>query len=287
MQPNFFSQNHPCGQGSAATVCAVLSVLAAIIVGAGSKARAQVQDDSPALLRNVGIDQNLDGQVPLDATFRDENGKAVELRSYFDGKPVILSLVYYECPMLCTQELNGLLNSLKELSFDVGKQFTVVTVSFNPSERPALAAAKKAMYTSLYGRTGAAQGWHFLTGQEPSIQRLTHAVGFRYAYDPASRQYAHATAVMILTPAARVSRYLFGIEYSSRDLRLALVEASAERIGSPVDRLLLVCYHYDPKTGKYGLLIGRVIRLSGLATVLALGSFLAIMFRREQRLSGH
>jgi len=246
-------------------------------------ARGQNQDDTPALLRNVGIDQRLNEQVPLHLTFQDEMGQRVELSRYFDQKPVILSLVYYECPMLCTQELNGLLTSLKGLSFDIGKQFNVVTISFNPREKPALAAAKKMMYTGLYGRPGAAEGWHFLTGDEASIERLTRAVGFRYAYDSASRQYDHATAIMVLTPAGRISRYFYGIEYPSRDLRLGLVEASAGKIGSPVDQLLLVCYHYDPKTGKYGLLISRVIRLSGLATALALGWFLLVMFRRERR----
>jgi protein SCO1 len=246
-------------------------------------ASGQNQDVGSALLHNVGIDQKLNEQVPLDLTFRDETGAAVQLKQYFGGKPVILSLVYYDCPMLCTQELNGLLGSLKEIAFDIGNQFEVVTVSFNPREKPPLAAAKKMVYTGLYGRRGALEGWHFLTGDAAAIQRLARAVGFRYAYDPASGQYAHATGIMVLTPAGRISRYFYGITFPSGDLRLGLVEASGEKIGSPVDQLLLVCYHYDPKTGKYGLLISRVIRLSGLATVLALGSFLLLMFRRERQ----
>jgi protein SCO1 len=274
------------GHGTTASRGAFLGLLTILVAGGTLAAHGQDQNSAPALLRNVGIDQKLDEQLPLELTFQNETGQTVALKRYFDQKPVILSLVYYECPMLCTQELNGLLASLKELSFDVGKQFAVVTVSFNPHEKPALAAAKKMMYTGLYGRSGAAEGWHFLTGNEASIERLTRAVGFRYAYDAASRQYAHATAVMVLTPSGRISRYFYGIEYPSHDLRLGLVEASAGKIGSPVDQLLLVCYHYDPKTGKYGLVISNVIRLSGLATVLALGWFLFVMFRRERRFHG-
>jgi protein SCO1/2 len=267
-------------------VCGIaLAFLVIIIAGGIIGLRAQNSDAPAPLLRNVGIDQKLDGEVPLDLVFRDETGKAVELRQYFDSKPVILSLVYYECPMLCTEELNGLLSSLKNISLDVGKDFKVVTVSFNPREGAPLASAKKVMYTSIYGRPGAAACWHFLTGEQASIDQLTRAVGYRYIYDTASRQYAHATGIMILTPAGRISRYFYGIAFPPRDLRLGLVEASAERIGSAVDQLLLFCYHYDPKVGKYGLIISNVIRLSGLATVLVMGLFIFVMFRRERRTS--
>ncbi|MBI1927913.1 SCO family protein [Candidatus Poribacteria bacterium] len=225
----------------------------------------------PDILREVGIDQRLNEQVPLDLVFRDETGKLVRLGDYFGEKPVILSLVYYECPMLCTLVLNGLLKSLRALSFDVGKEFNVVTVSFNPGETPTLAAAKKAEYIQHYSRPGTAEGWHFLTGQEASIQQLAQAVGFRYVYDAQKNQFAHASGIMVLTPQGRLSHYFYGIEYSPRDIRLSLVEASANKIGSPVDQLLLYCYHYDPTTGKYGVIIMNIIRLAGLGTVLALG----------------
>jgi protein SCO1/2 len=261
------------------------AVLGALIAGWTVGLRAQRSDAPAPFLRNVGIDQKLNQEVPLDIRFRDETGQTTELRQYFDQKPVILSLVYYECPMLCTEELNGLLSSLKNISLDIGKDFNVVTVSFNPREGPPLASSKKAMYTSIYGRSGAENGWHFLTGEQSSIEQLTRAVGYRYAYDPGSGQYAHATGIMILTPAGRISRYFYGIAFPPRDLRLGLVEASAERIGSPVDQLLLFCYHYDPKLGKYGLMISNVIRLSGLVTVLVMGLFIALMFRRERRSS--
>jgi len=235
------------------------------------------------VLRDIGIDQRLNEQVPLDLVFRDETGKLVRLGDYFGEKPVILSLVYYECPMLCTLVLNGLLKSLRALSFDVGKEFNVVTVSFHPGEIPTLAAAKKAEYIQHYSRAGAAEGWHFLTGEAGSIKRLAQAVGFRYIYDAKQNQFAHASGIMVLTPQGRLSHYFYGIEYSPRDLRLSLVEASANKIGSPVDQLLLYCYHYDPTTGKYGVIIMNVIRLAGLGTVLALGAFMVVMFRRDRK----
>jgi protein SCO1 len=247
-----------------------------------STARAQTQNLRPRLLRDVGIDQKLNEQIPLDLPFRDEAGKSVALREYFGDKPVILSLVYFDCPMLCTEVLNGLLHSLENISLRVGKEFNVLTVSFNPRETPRLAASKKSIYVGLYGRLGAAEGWHFLTGEEASIQQLAKAVGFRYAYDPDSGQYAHATGIVVLTPMGRIARYYYGIEYPSRDLRLGLVEASAGRIGSAVDQILLFCYHYDPATGKYGLLIMKVIRAAGLATILGLGILLLVMFRSER-----
>ena len=196
-------------------------------------------------------------------------------------RPVILSLVYYNCPMLCTQVLNGLLRSLKEQSLVPGKDFEVLTVSIDPTEWPALASAKHDLYTGIYARPGAAEGWHFLTGEDPQIKQLTHAIGFRYAYDPGSKQFAHASAIFILTPDGKISRYFYGIQYPERDLRLGLVEASHGKIGTPVDQILLFCYHYDPVTGKYGLLISRVIKAAGLATVLAIGALVFILGRRE------
>jgi protein SCO1/2 len=257
-----------------------------LVAMAGTSARA---DDVPAhpensqitppLLRGVGIDQRLNQQVPLDLQFRDETGRTAMLKEYFGNKPVVLALVYYQCPMLCTMVLNGLLDSLKQLQFDVGDQFNVVAVSFDPSEKPALAAAKKAVYVGLYARRKASAGWHFLTGDEASVRQLAEAVGFRYRYDPGTRQFAHATGIMVLTPQGRLARYFYGIRYPARDLRLALVEASAGKIGSPVDELLLFCCQYNPATGKYGLLISRVIQIAGLITVLSLGALILAMSR--------
>jgi len=246
-------------------------------------ARAQGDNEKPKLLQDVGIVQRLNEQVPLDLAFHDESDRTVRLRDYFGKKPAILAMVYYECPMLCTEVLNGLLASLKNMPLDVGKQFNVVTVSFNPREKPGLAANKKRVYVGLYGRPKASEGWHFLTGDEAEIRQLARAVGFHYAYDRESDQFAHAAAIMVLTPQGRISRYFFGIDYPSRDLRLSLVEASGEKIGSPVDEILLYCYHYDPTTGKYGLVVANAMRMAGLATILVLGSFLLVMFWRERQ----
>jgi protein SCO1/2 len=262
--------------------------LALAFVAYPSGAAAQFQDPlqnigtRPELLKQAGIDQKLNDTVPLDLKLRDEHGRPVELAQYFGSKPVILSLVYYNCPMLCTQVLNGLERSLKLVPMDIGADFNVVTVSIDPTEKPVLADAKQTLYTGLYGRPGGAQGWHFLTGDEPQIKRLADAVGFRYAYDPESKQFAHPAAIMILTPEGKISRYFYGITYPARDLRLGLVEASEGKIGSPVDAILLFCYHYDPHTGKYGLLISRVLQLAGLLTVLIGGVFLIILFRGER-----
>jgi protein SCO1 len=235
----------------------------------------------PELLNDVGVDQKLNGSIPLDLLFRDEHGKRVALGQYFQGKPVILTLVYYNCPMLCTQVLNGLDRSLEQIPMSIGKDFDVVTVSIDPTEQPSLAEAKQAVYLGMYNRPGAAEGWHFLTGEEPQIRQLAAAVGFRYAYDPDSKQYAHLSAIMLLTPEGKLSRYFYGVTYPVRDMRLGLVDASGGKIGSPVDQVLLFCYHYDPHTGKYGLLISRVLQLSGLATILIGGVFLILLFRGE------
>lgn len=235
----------------------------------------------PELLKQAGIVQKLNDTIPLDLRFRDEHGDTVELAQYFGSRPVILSLVYYNCPMLCTQVLNGLERSLRLIPMDIGSDFNVVTVSIDPTDRPVLAEAKQALYTGLYGRPGGAQGWHFLTGDEPEIKLLAESVGFRYAYDPDSKQYAHPAAIMLLTPEGRISRYLYGITYPSRDLRLGLVDASEGKISSPVDAILLFCYHYDPHTGRYGLLISRVLQLLGILMVVIGGILMIILFRGE------
>ncbi|MGH9725602.1 MAG: SCO family protein, partial [Candidatus Acidiferrales bacterium] len=204
--------------------------------------------------------------------FRDESGRVVPLSTYFGhGRPVLLSLVYFTCPMLCTQVLNGVLTSVKAQTLNIGSDFDVLTVSIDPTDTPRMASAKHDLYTGIYNRPGGAQGWHFLTGEQPQIKALADAVGFRYAYDPDSKQYAHASAIMVLTPEGKVSRYFYGIEYPTRDLRLGLVEASADKIGTPVDAILLFCYHYDPHIGKYGLVISHVLKLAGALTVLLIG----------------
>jgi protein SCO1/2 len=235
----------------------------------------------PPALRKVRIEQRLNIQIPLETQFRDESGRTVALSDYFGRKPVILALVYYQCPMLCTQILNGLTGSLKALSFDAGNEFEVLAVSFDPKDTPETAAAKKANYVRRYGRKGAENGWHFLSGEERSIRSLTEAVGFHYAYDPATQQYAHASAIMILTPQGKTSRYFYGVEYAPRDVKLGLMEASQNKIGSPVDQAMLYCYQYDPTTGKYGPVVMNIVRLSGAATLLVLGTALIIFWRRE------
>jgi protein SCO1/2 len=243
----------------------------------------RAQPGLPASLRGVGFDQRLNQQVPLDDEFMDETGHAVRLRDYFHNKPVILVLGYYGCPMLCGEVLNGLVQAMLGLSFDVGKDFEVINVSIDPRERADLAAAKKETYVQRYGRPGAANGWHFLTGKENAIKRLAAAVGFRYRYDAKRDQFAHASGLMILTPAGKVSRYLFDVHYSPRDLRLALVEASEGRIGSTADQILLFCFHYDPAEGKYGPAIMNLVRLGGVLTLAGLALFLLTLWRRDRR----
>lgn len=240
----------------------------------------QTANGLPAALQDIGIDQHLNEQVPLDLIFRDETGRNVKLGEYFDGKPVILSLAYYNCPMLCTQVLNGMTGSMKGISFDAGREFNVITVSFDPREGPDLAAAKKQVYVGSYQRPGAEEGWHFLTGDQESIRKLTQAVGFRYKFDAATNQYAHASGIMVLTPQGRISHYFYGIDYAPKDLRLALVEASENKIGSPVDQLLLYCYHYDPATGKYGPVIMNIMRLAGIATIIAMVALILLLRKR-------
>lgn len=247
-------------------------------VGASSMTTA---DKLPSELRNIGIDQRLNAQVSLDIPFRDESGREVRLGEYFGRKPVLLALVYYECPMLCNLVLNGIVRSLRALpGFDAGREFEVVAVSIDPREKPALAAARRASYLEKYNRPGAR--WHFLTGDEPSIKRLAQQVGYRYAWDDKTQQFVHASGVMVLTPSGRLARYFYGVEYSARDLRLGMIEASENKIGSPVDRLLLYCFHYDPASGKYGMVIMNVLRAAGIATVLSLVAAMILLRRRER-----
>ena len=219
--------------------------------------------------------------MPADIPFVDENGQAVKIGDYFGKRPVVLALVYYECPMLCTQVLNGLVSALGVLNFEAGREFDVVAVSFNPKEGPGLASQKKASYVERYGRPQAAGGWHFLTGSQESISRLTNAVGFRYEYDPKIGQFAHGAAIEVLTPKGTIAKYFYGIEFSPRDLRLGLIEAAEEHIGSVVDDVLLFCYHYDPSSGKYGANILGLVRAGGIVTMLAFAAFLTVSLRRD------
>ena len=244
-------------------------------------ARAQ-QPGPPPILREVSIAQRLNEPIPPDIIFRDEDGEAVHLGDYFGKKPIVLSLVYFDCPALCTEVLNGELRTMKAISLDLGKDFDAITVSFEPKDMPALAKAKRDVYAGQYGRPGAARNWHFLTGEQASIDALTQAAGFHYAYDSASRQYAHAAAILVLTPHGRIARYFYGVTYPARDFRLGLVEASEGKIGTPTDHALLYCYQYDPMTGKYGLIVMNVVRAAGLLTMLVLGIFMFVMFRRER-----
>ena len=282
---------------SAVRTCAAMCVLtiaavptAAQMTGApaaGYKRESGVPASAlPAPLREIGFDQNLDRLLPLDIPFTDEQGRTVRVGDYFGGRPVVLAFVYYDCPLLCMQVLNALASALDVLSLQPGKDFDVVTISFDPREKPALAAAKKAAALQRYQRPGAAAAWHFLTGEQSAIARATRAAGFRFVWDEQLKQFAHPTGIIVLTPEGHVARYLFGIEYGPRDLRFAIVDASAGKIGSPIDSFLLYCYHYDPMTGRYGLVIMRAIRLAGAATVLALGTFIVVMVRRERRARG-
>ena len=255
------------------------SVLASVFAGVC----AAQQFGLPAMVKGVGIDQNLNAQVPPDLTFRDDTGRTVQLGEYFHQKPVVLALVYYECPMLCDMVLNGLTHSMEQITLNLGKDFDVVTVSFNPHETWQLAAAKKGNYIEKYQRQGAVQGWHFLTGDEANIKKLADTAGFHYKYDPITKQYAHASGIMVLTPEGKISKYFYGIEYKPKDLRLGLVEASQDKIGTFADQVLLFCFHYDPSTGKYGLVIANVTRILGSATVLALAGMIFIFIRRERQ----
>ena len=242
----------------------------------------------PTALRDVRIEQKLDQQLPLDLVFRDENGQAVKLGQYFGQKPVVLAFVYYDCPMLCTQVLNAMATSFRVLPFQIGKEFDVVTVSFDPRETSTLASTKKQVYMNYLParmRPGANSGWHFLTGDQANITQLTDAVGFHYRYDEATKQFAHASGIMLTTPQGKLSRYFYGVDYPARDLRLGLIESSENRIGSPVEQLLLYCYHYDPATGRYGVAIMKVMRIAGVATLLAIAAMILLLKGRNHKLS--
>jgi protein SCO1/2 len=251
----------------------------------GDKAVGPENDRPPAILDKVGITQNLNGQLPLNLNFVDETGKQVQLGNYFGKHPAILALVYFQCPMLCSEELNGLTASLRMVKLTPGKDFDIVVVSIDPSEGPTLAAAKKRSYLKRYGQPETADGWHFLTGQQPQIDALTKAVGFGYVKIPGPdgklNQFAHASAIQIVTPEGKLAQYYMGVEYSPKDLRLGLVEASANKIGSPVDNILTYCYHYDPMTNSHSLIVARVVQLGGAVTLLLLGGFMFLMFRRD------
>jgi protein SCO1 len=239
------------------------------------------QNAQANLTAKTGLDQRLNAQLPLNVAFHDEHGATALLADYFGSKPVILVLAYYECPNMCTLVLNALLQSAQDLKFEIGKEYQIIVVSIDPHEGPALAAAKKQIYTQRYGRPGAATGWHFLTGDDASIRSVANAIGFRFVYDPETRQFAHPSVITVLTPAGKVSRYFAGIEYPPKDLRLALIEASDNHIGSLTEQLFLLCFHYDPASGKYGLIIKGVIQFAGISTVLVLGCCITLMVRRE------
>lgn len=268
------------GFGGRALPGLVCGVLLALI--AASALPTGAHEERPAALRDVAFEQRLNAQLPPELPFRDTSGKDVRLSNYFGRRPIILTMVYYRCQDLCPLVLDGLVRTLRAISFDVGREFDVLTVSFDPSDTAALATAEKKDFIGRYGRPGAARGWHFLTGREQSIRSLTEAAGFRYNYEGERDRFGHAAGIVVLTPEGKISRVFYGIEFSPRDLRLALVEASADKIGSAVDQLLLFCYHYDPTTGKYGLLVNNVLRIAGGATVLALGAFVVAMLRRER-----
>jgi len=269
-----------------------VKTLGAAIILAGFTAHAQ-QDllnmkgvDRPSPLKHVGIDQKLDAQLPLSLQFKDETGKVVKLGDYFGKRPVILAPVYYECPMLCTEILNGLVRSLKAVTFNPGQEFEVVVFSFDARDTTALAAAKKASYLKRYDRRGTDAGWHFLTGDPNAIKELTAAIGYRYLWDAHTNQFAHASGVMVITPEGRVSKYYYGIEYASKDVRLGLIEAAQNKIGTPVDQLLLFCFHWDASTGKYTAAAMNLLRVVGGTTILLLGGFVIIMLRRDVKQKG-
>jgi protein SCO1/2 len=273
--------NRPC---TALLAIALLAPASAFAQYANAPQRSTAVSSKPGVLGQVGIDQRIGQQLPLDLRFRDESGRDVTLGSFFGARPVVLALAYYECPMLCTQVLNGMTGSLKTLSFDAGRDFDVVVVSIDPKDGYHLAADKKASYVASYGRPATAGGWHFLTGTEASIKPLAEAIGFRYAYDDANgiKQYAHGAAIYVATPKGVIARYLLGIDFAPRDLRLALVEASNNQLGSVTDKVLLLCYHYDPSNGKYGVAILNAVRIGFIATVTGFLTFLFISLRRER-----
>jgi protein SCO1 len=244
-------------------------------------------NEKPNILNGVGIAQHLNQQLPLDLTFTDDTGKQVQLASYFGKKPAILALVYYQCPMLCSEELNGLTSALQMVSLVPGRDFNIIVVSIDPSEGTDLAASKKRSYVRRYGHPNTAAGWHFMTGTQPNIDAITKAVGFSYVKIPGPdgklTQFAHASSIQLVTPEGKLAQYYMGVEYSPKDIRIGLVEASGNKIGSPVDNILTYCYHYDPQSNKHSLIVARVVQLGGAMTLVMLGGFMWIMFRRDYR----
>lgn len=262
-----------------------LLLAAAAVVLLPGQAAGQGRTTPKELAKEIGLDQRLGEQVPLDIELCDEHGDAVALGELLHDRPVVLALVYYRCPMLCTQVLNGLLKSCQALTLELGTDYDILAVSIDPQDTPETAAEKKSSYVAKYRRPGAEAGWRFLTAEQQQVERLATAIGYRYRYDPRSGQYAHPSGIVVLTPGGHIARYFYGIDYPPRDLRLGLVESSSGRIGTPVDQILLLCFHYDPATGKYGLVISRVLQIAGSATALALGAFLWAMFRLERQRS--
>jgi len=275
----------------AAAALFVFAALASAQVSSyGDKAQGEnTGDQLPTVLQKVGVTQHLNAQLPLNASFVDDQGQPVTLKKYFDGKhPAIVSMIYYNCPMLCSEELDGLTGALEMVHLVPGKDFQIVVVSIDPSETPQLAAAKKAFYLKRYGHPETADGWHFLTGQRPAIDAMTDAVGFGYVRVPGPdgklTQFAHASSIEIATPSGKLAQYYLGVEYSPKDILLGLVDASGNKIGSPVANILTYCYHYDPQTNKHSLMVARVVQLGGMMTVAGLGGFMFLMFRKDLKL---
>lgn len=270
-----------------AGVMALVSAVVSAQGGSGLQPQAGVPSSQmPGELQNVEFAQRLNEQLPLDLTFTDEEGRQVQLREYFSRKPVVLAFVYYECPMLCSQVLNGVTSALVALDETAGRDYEVVAVSFDPRDTPVAAAAKKKSYLDRYNRSGSERGFHFLTGSEASVKALTAAAGFKYAWDEKTQQFAHASGFVVATPQGKLSRYFFGIEYAPRDVKFALVESSAGRVGNLIDQVLLYCYHYDPATGSYSFVAMKAVQLGGAFTLLALVGFVVVALRREPR-AGH
>ncbi len=265
--------------------CICNMMVAAVFLAQIALVAAPANSLSDEQLLQIKFDQKLNHQVSLDLSFRDENGRSVQLADYFGRKPVILILGYYGCPMLCTLVLNGAVEGLQDLKADVGNEFEIINISIDPAETTDLANAKKRTYLKRYGRTHAADGWHFLTGDEAAIKQLADEVGFRYAYDASIKEYAHPSGLIILTPEGKVSRYLFGVNYPAKELNAALQEADARKIGSPIQQLILLCFHYSPLTGKYGNLIMAAVRASGAITLVALGATVFVLARRRRNQS--
>jgi protein SCO1 len=279
------------GWQAAALCCALLSTpLFAQVSSYGDKQSGEnAGDQLPQVLQKVGVSQHLNQQLPLDATFVDETGKQVKLGDYFGKHPALLSLVYYTCPMLCSEEMDGITSSLEMVKLTPGRDFDVVIISIDPSDTPEQAAKSKALYVKRYGRPETAAGWHFLTGQRPAIDSVTNAVGFGYVRVPGPdgklSQFAHASSLEIVTPEGKLAQYYLGVEYSPKDILLGLIDASGNKIGSPVANILTYCYHYDPQTNKHSLIVARVVQVGGMITVAGLGGFMFLMFRKDVKLA--